>query len=137
MKIRNAGWAHGIGLASFTFALALLACGVSVAAEVERRAPVTRGGTGWNITLENHGEGERGAALPCLSASRETLEQLMDRIHGKTGAMKTPGDGAIPSTLDARPAESDASPCSIGTLRRRAAGAKFSGWSESVPYKGC
>lgn len=126
MKILNAGWAQRIGLSSLILALSILACPATMAAEIERRIPVIGDGAGSEISVEIRREGERSAALPCLTANRETLEQLMDRISGRIGAMTAPEDGAISSSLDARPPEPDASPCSIGTLRRRAAGAKVS-----------
>jgi hypothetical protein len=123
MKMRSAGRVRRIG---FAFALAFLACGAAMASDVERQIPVIRDETGSDVSVEIQSEGSRSTARPCLYASKETVERVTDRIGGKIDAWKASNAGAGSSAIDDGTSEPAASPCSIETLRRRAAGAKVS-----------
>ena len=133
MKIRSAGRAQRIGFAALVrrlgapaFALVFIACGAAMASDVERRIPVVRDGAGSDVSVEIQSEGSRSAARPCLYAGKETVERMTDRIGGKIDGWKASGAGAGSSAIDVGTSELAASPCSIETLRRRAAGAKVS-----------
>lgn len=126
MKIRSAEWVRRIGLPAFACALALLAGRAAMASDVDRRIPVVWDGAGSAASVEIQSEGSRSTARPCLYAGKETVERVTDRIGGKIDAWKASDAGAGSSAIDYGTSEPAASPCSIGTLRRRAAEAKVS-----------
>jgi hypothetical protein len=126
MKTRSAGQVRKIGLPALIIALAFLTCGAAMASDYERRIQVTRDGTGSDVSLEIQTEGSRSTARPCVHASKETVERVTDRISGKIDTWKASLAGAVPPAIDHGTSDPATSPCSIETLRRRAAGAKLS-----------
>jgi hypothetical protein len=134
MKIRAIGRAWRIGLPAFAFALAFPVYNTALAAEVDRQIPVIRDEAGSDVSVEIQDEGSRSTAHPCVYVANETVERVTDRIGRKIDAWKASNAGAESSaTYDGTP-EPGASPCSIETLRRRAAGAKVS--RAAVPEPG-
>jgi hypothetical protein len=134
MKIQAIGRAWRIGLPAFAFALAFPVYNTALAAEVDRRIPVTRDETGSDVSVEIQGEGSRSTARPCVYVADETVERVTDRIGGKIDAWKTSNAGAESSATYDGTSETAESPCSIEALRRRAAGAKVS--RTAVPEPG-
>jgi len=134
MKIRAIGRVQRIGFAALAFTLVFLACGAATASELDRRIPVIRDETGSDVSVEIQGEGSRSTARPCVYASEETVERVTDRMGGKIDAWKASNAGAESSATYDVTSVPAASPCSIETLRRRAAGAKVS--RAAVPEPG-
>jgi len=101
MKMRTAGRMQRIGLAALSFILALLACGVAVASDVERQIPVVREPDGSALTLEISREGTRQTTTPFLTLNSPTVQRFEDRIARKAGrlAEEIPSEATIAGSL--------------------------------------
>lgn len=85
--MRTAGPVQRIGLATLTFALAFLACGAAIAADVERQIPVTRDTAGSGLTMEISREGTRQTAAPFVTLNNPTVERIEERIAKKSARL--------------------------------------------------
>ncbi|GAB4233841.1 MAG: hypothetical protein OHK0028_09800 [Deltaproteobacteria bacterium] len=131
MTRRSAG-RYRAGLSVVFLSMAPFLCGISTASESDRSVPVLRDGSGSGASVKIHREGDRSTATPCVSATGETIGRITERIAGKIEALQTRIDAA-PSPADAGIAGPAEPPCSIETLRRRAAGEKVSRTIVTVP----
>lgn len=87
METPAAGRTPRIAFAALAFAVAFLASGAAVAADVERRIPVVRDAAGSDVTVEISREGTRQTATPVLAVSGATVERIEDRIARKVAEL--------------------------------------------------
>ena len=87
MTMRTAGPVQRLGLATLTFALAILACGAAMASDVERQIPLTRDAAGSGLTIEISREGTRQTATPFLTLNNPTVRRIEERIAEKTSRL--------------------------------------------------
>jgi hypothetical protein len=87
MTMRTAGPVQRLGLATLTFALAILACGAAMASDVERQIPVTRDTAGSGLTMEISREGTRQTATPFLTLNNPTVQRIEEWIAEKTSRL--------------------------------------------------
>jgi hypothetical protein len=93
LKMRIAGRVQRIGFAALVqrvatvaFALAFLACGGAMAADVVRQIPVIRDASS-GLTVEISREGTRRTATPSLTVCDPTVQRIEERIGKKTARL--------------------------------------------------
>lgn len=104
MKLRKEGRVERIGVAVLAFALAILACGLATASDVERQIPAIRDAAGSGMTIEISREGTRQTATPFLTLNNPTAQRIEDRIAKKAEGSRSQIDLAgAPREASGRP----------------------------------
>jgi len=125
-------WICRVVLSALCLVAAPFAAGFSAASEVDRVIPVLHDDFGSEAFVTISREGERSTATPCVSAAGKSIERIVERVSGKARAIRA-GIEADPFPGGAGVAEPAGSPCSIETLRRRAAGKEIPPAVVTVP----